>query len=89
VNVRIRSEDFEKGNTREEIKKRIAEVLEKNEGYAFSLDEIRDMVFGEESGLSEAWTGGNILEELISEDRVEVREVTHEGNHHVFYHWKV
>ncbi|HDR73414.1 MAG TPA: hypothetical protein ENN85_05850 [Methanoculleus sp.] len=84
----IPRKDFDQGATPAEIKSRIIEVLAKNKGYAYTLDEIRELVFGDNSGSAESWKGACFLQDLIKEGYVEEKIVEVENGRWVFYHWK-
>lgn len=84
----IPTKDFDQGATPAEMKARIIEVLAKNKGYAYTLEEIRELVFGDNSGSAESWRGACLLQELIGEGYVEEKIIDVENGRQVFYHWR-
>jgi hypothetical protein len=84
----IPRKDFDQGAPPEEMKSRIIEVLAKNKGYAYTLDEIRGLVFGNISGSAETWRGACLLQELVKEGYVEEKVIEVEDGRQVFYHWR-
>ncbi len=84
----IPRKDFDEGAPAVEIKSRIIEVLAKNKGYAYTLEEIRELIFGEQSSSGETWRGACILQELINEGFVEEKIIEVENGRQVFYLWK-
>jgi hypothetical protein len=93
----ISRDEWKKGRTQNTTKARIESLLQNNRDKAFTLNEIRENLFGKPrdiwegilQGFTSAFVVKPALEELIDEGSIEAREVETAYGKVVYYAWKV